>query len=338
MLGRMRIHRFIPDDHDAVAAAVELVNAAGKVDAPFDYPVTVRGYELLLRHGWDGEAPEAHGAWEDDQLVGLVEVHTSEWDNRHVAWLELIVHPDARGVGRGSELLAFAERRTRELGRTSFGTFGWDNEETRRFATKHGLPVKGTAVKRRQTLGKLDRPMVEIVGALYDEAAAHAAGYELLRIAGRTPDDLLDAVSELTATINDAPTDELDIEDEVFPVQRVQDYEAAQEARGQRLYRVLARHGGTGALGGHTIVAVDSERPWIAEQHDTSVAAAHRGHRLGLLLKADMLRWLAEVEPQLATVDTWNMESNSFMIGVNEKLGYEVLGRELQLQRDVRTS
>ncbi len=49
-----------------------------------------------------------------------------------------------------------------------------------------------------------------------------------------------------------------------------------------------------------------------------------------------MLRWLAETEPGLATIDTWNMESNSFMIAVNETLGYEVLGRELEFQRDVR--
>jgi RimJ/RimL family protein N-acetyltransferase len=82
-------------------------------------------------------------------------------------------------------------------------------------------------------------------------------------------------------------------------------------------------------------VAVESDRPWIGEQHDTSVVAAHRGHRLGLLLKTDMLRWLAEAEPGLATLDTWNMESNAHMIGVNERLGYEVLGREVEFQRDL---
>ena len=46
-----------------------------------------------------------------------------------------------------------------------------------------------------------------------------------------------------------------------------------------------------------------------------------------------MLRWLAEIEPQLETLDTWNAESNDHMIGVNERLGYRVMGRELQFQR-----
>ena len=46
-----------------------------------------------------------------------------------------------------------------------------------------------------------------------------------------------------------------------------------------------------------------------------------------------MVLWLAEVEPQVETVDTWNAESNAHMIGVNERLGYRVLGREMQFQR-----
>jgi RimJ/RimL family protein N-acetyltransferase len=171
---------------------------------------------------------------------------------------------------------------------------------------------------------------------MYVDAAGAASDYELVRLLGRIPDDLVDAVADMSASINDAPTDDLDIEDEVYPVERIRSYETAMESRGMRLYRVLARRRDTGELAGHTVVAVDSERPWIGDQHDTTVVAAHRGHRLGLLLKADMLRWLEQTEPGLATIDTWNMESNGFMIAVNEKLGYEVLGRELEFQRDVR--
>ena len=46
-----------------------------------------------------------------------------------------------------------------------------------------------------------------------------------------------------------------------------------------------------------------------------------------------MLQWLAEAEPRLETVDTWNTESNDHMIAVNQQLGYRVLGRGLQFQR-----
>ena len=328
------ISRFTPDDTEVVAEAVALTNAAARVDAPFLHPVTVRQYTLFRRHGWDGEVPELYAAGEGGRLVGLVAVHTSEWDNRHLAWLEVLVAPEARGVGRGSRLLAFAESRARELGRTSIGLDAWEGPVTARFTAAHDLPRKGAAIMRRQTLARVDRSRVD---ALHDQAAAAAAAYELVPILGHTPADLLEAVAEMSASINDAPTDDLDIEDEVYPVERILAYEQAQESRGLRLYRLVARHRESGVLAGHTVVAVDSERPALGDQHDTSVVAAHRGHRLGLLLKSAMLRWLAEAEPQLEVIDTWNMESNDHMIGVNEALGYEPLGRELQFQREARS-
>ena len=46
-----------------------------------------------------------------------------------------------------------------------------------------------------------------------------------------------------------------------------------------------------------------------------------------------MLDWLAETQPQVTSIETWNAESNDAMIGVNEVLGYRVMGRALQFQR-----
>jgi RimJ/RimL family protein N-acetyltransferase len=171
------------------------------------------------------------------------------------------------------------------------------------------------------------------VEAACAEAAPYAADYELVRIEGHAPDELMPMLTELTAAINDAPIDDLDIEDEVFTVERVRDYENATLSSGYRLLRLVARHRRTGEAAGHTVVVVDTERPDLAYQHDTSVARGHRGHRLGLLLKAEMLRWLAEAEPQVTSISTWNAESNGHMIAVNERLGYRALGRELAFQR-----
>jgi GNAT superfamily N-acetyltransferase len=172
-----------------------------------------------------------------------------------------------------------------------------------------------------------------LVEQAYAEARALAQDYELVRIEGPVPESLLGAVAELTPAINDAPVDDLDIEDEEFPVERIRGYEQAQVDAGHRLYRVLARHRESGELAGHTVVAVDAETPAEAHQHDTAVTRAHRGHRLGLLLKADMMRWLAEAEPEIEALSTWNAESNDHMISVNERLGYVATGREVEFQR-----
>ena len=327
----MEIRLLDPDD-EAVASYVEVRNAVSAVDSPWAHPFTTRGVALALRYGWDGEPDLAFLGTEDGVPVAVGTVGTSEYDNLHLAWVGGKVHPDHRRRGLGAQMLDAVLAKARELGRTSAGVDAWESEGADAFATRHGFERKSAAINRRQVLAEIDH--VDLEGR-YTAALPYAEDYELVRREGATPDDELQAVAEMTAAINDAPTDDLDIEDEVFSPERIRAYEAAQQARGFRLYRVLARHRGTGELAGHTVVVVDEERPELGEQHDTSVVGSHRGHRLGILLKADMNLWLRDVEPQLASIDTWNAESNDHMIGVNELLGYTVLGREFEYQKTI---
>jgi GNAT superfamily N-acetyltransferase len=284
----------------------------------------------MLRHGWDGEPGAYFLVTVDGVDLAVGEYETTTYDNHHLAWLGVDVHPHHRRRGYGDQLLGFLLDRARAEGRTSVGFNGWDAEAPRAFAARHDFEQKSVEVNRRQHLARVDRAGLE---RLHAESLAHAAAYELVRRTGPTPAGELAALGELTAAINDAPTDGLDIEDEVFPPERIAAYETAQQARGMLVHRLLARHRETGELAGQTVVVVEEEHPDRGHQHDTSVVRAHRGHRLGALLKLDMLRWLADEQPQLQTIDTWNAESNGHMIGVNEALGYEVIGRALAFQR-----
>lgn len=319
-----------PADVAVVEAYVAVRNAISAVDAPWLHPSTPLGMAANLRHGWDGEPDLAFIGTEDGVAVASGTLSTTEYDNLHLAWVGSKVHPDHRRRGLGSQMLEALVAAGRDRGRTSFGGGAWDSGPSKAFAARHGFEPKSVAINRRQVLADVDFAGLR---ARYDEALPFAAEYDLIRRAGATPGDELDAVAEMSAAINDAPTDDLDIEDEMFPPERIRAYEVAQEACGHRLYRVLARHRATGELAGHSVVAVDSERPELGEQHDTSVVAGHRGHRLGLLLKVDMNLWLRAVEPQLVSIDTWNAESNDHMIGVNELLGYQIMGREIAYQR-----
>lgn len=55
-----------------------------------------------------------------------------------------------------------------------------------------------------------------------------------------------------------------------------------------------------------------------------AVTEQHRGHRLGLLVKAAMLEWLAETEPAIELIETGNASANDHMIAVNDTLGFAV--------------
>ncbi|WP_322936387.1 GNAT family N-acetyltransferase [Nocardioides bizhenqiangii] len=328
----MDITRFGPDDVAALKEWVELSDAVRLEDSPWETEVTLLRTEARFRVGWDGEPSTPYLATVDGTVVGGGAINTSEYDNLHLAWLGVLVHPDHRRQGYGSGILAHLEDEVRRMGRTSVGMDGWESDATRGFAAKHGYEKKHQAIARRQYLADIDRAELD---RRYDEALAAATDYALERQLLPTPEADLDDLAEMASAINDAPTDDLEIEDEVFNAQRMKAYEDACAFRRERAYRVVARHVPSGKLAGQTVVVVESERPAYGDQHDTSVVRAHRGHRLGLLLKVEMLRWLAEAEPQVEHIETFNAESNDHMIGVNEVLGYRVMARELAFQKSL---
>jgi GNAT superfamily N-acetyltransferase len=105
------IERVQPEDTAACAEAAALLTATASVDCPAAVPPTPRGFAADLRHGWDGDAGEAYLARDaDGALTGLLKVSLPTYDNTNLAWFDLEIHPDHRGRGYGSELLAYGEK------------------------------------------------------------------------------------------------------------------------------------------------------------------------------------------------------------------------------------
>jgi GNAT superfamily N-acetyltransferase len=318
-----------PEPSD-LAGAVAVLRAAGAVDSPHRPAHTLSSLTAYLRHGWDGDPPDVAVAHDRGRVVGVLEVELPRWDNQHLGYLDLTVDPVRRREGLGTRLFAVGVEQVRADGRTVVATGGYESAATVGFAKSQGLDRASEEVERRQDLLALDPQVLASLGA---EAERASAGYELVRLPSWTPGPQLADVARMTGAINDAPTDDLDVEDEVFTPPRIRAFEVAQLALGRRMYRLAARERTTGALVGQTVVGVDGELPDFGEQYDTSVVPEHRGHRLGLRLKMGMLAWLAEREPQLRVVNTWNAATNDHMIAVNEALGYRVVGRTVVWQR-----
>jgi GNAT superfamily N-acetyltransferase len=323
------------DERD-LAGAAAVMEAARAVDSPQFPAETLSFYRAWVRHGWDGH-PATVGVARDrsGRVTGVLSYRLPSWDNTHLAPMRVVVDPPARLRGLGRQLLEVGLDRVRDAGRRLAVTWTFDGTPGVDFLKAVGFDPALPAIHRRQDLCAVDWSALD---REYAAAESRAAGYELVRMPGRVPEELLQAVAAMTEAINDAPTDNLDFEDEVFTPERIRGYEAAQDAYRRRLYRLVARERSTGEFAGHTLVAVESERPWYAGQHDTSVLRAHRGHRLGLLLKIGMVRWLREAEPQLRYIETDNAESNAHMIRVNEILGYEVIGKTIEYQRHLPMS
>jgi GNAT superfamily N-acetyltransferase len=311
-------------DAESIQVLTDLYNAARVVDDPTSPPAIAELVAGDVEFGWDMH-PDTRYLYTPpggDSPVGLLAVDLPIYDNLQLMWAEILIHPDHRRQGHGTVLMEEALRQAREAGRTIIwvGTAA-DDLGAQAFVEKFGFNYASHDARRRQQLADADS---EELAQLYAQAEEAAKDYRLERLMSPVPEEVLAELVEVTAAINDAPAGDLTYEDEVFDVARLREVETARQKRGDLMYRIVARHKETGEAAGHTVVVFNTLRPTRAGQGDTAVARDHRGHRLGMLLKIAMMHWLAEEQPQLESIETWNNADNSYMINVNEAIGYRL--------------
>ena len=270
--------------------------------------------------------------WVDGLVVGAVEVMLPIHDNLKQALIWLSVLPAHRGNGIGGALLAEAERIAGEQGRTILmAETEWAHgrdDESESFAKRHGYAVGQTVLRSEQRL-PADRDA--LAGMLLRPGAED---YELDSFVDRMPEQWLEDRAVLQQRMStDAPSGDLDTEEEDWNAERLRQAQQRNVDSGRRVVETVARHVPTGRLVGFTTIGVSASTPDLGYQQDTLVLTEHRGHALGLRLKAaNSLRLMDEL-PAVSSVRTWNADSNDHMLAVNRELGYAVDGYSREWQK-----
>jgi GNAT superfamily N-acetyltransferase len=326
----MRIERVDLADADTIRACFQVFLTAERIDEPDGPWFTEQPFRGWLTVGWGGDPREV---WvirspeegpEEGRIAGWYRLGMPDLENLDQAELVLVVHPTQRRRGLGRALLEHAAARAAEQGRSVLngGTRGGTGGEA--FARAMGADPGLVDVQRVMDVRAMGD---EQLARLRETAEQAAAGYSLVSWTGLVPEDFLEQAAALFAALNDAPHDP-HIAPAVWDAQRVR--ERVNDLRphyGLRTYAVAAVQEDTGEPAALTEVAVDPADPGWGHQMLTGVTREHRGHRLGLLVKATMLEWLRTAEPTLERIQTWNAASNQYMIAVNEALGYTILGQ-----------
>jgi RimJ/RimL family protein N-acetyltransferase len=307
-----------------VGACYEILRAARAVDDPDGPPASRRMFEGWLEKSWNGDPREMWvGLGEgDDGIVGWYLLNLPATDNLHLASFDVMVRQDRERRGLGTALLRHAAARALDEERSLLSSWARDGSRGEAFARSRG--ATGGIAQVRRVL-ELDASAAGRLGELRAAAEARAAGYRFVSWIGPTPEEYLDQVAAIDNALADAPHDS-SWHPPLWDAERVRKIERWIQRRGIRQYTVAAWHEGGGVLAALTQVEVQPDVPDWGYQELTAVARAHRGHRLGLLLKITMQEWLAEAEPQLARILTGNAGANEHMIAINEALGYRVLG------------
>lgn len=282
-----------------------------------------------------------------DDVAGSASVILPRHSNEHLAHASVTVRPRFRRQGIGTALLLAVEELAAAEGRTTVilesehggepvaGTPGALEPASGAGRIAVGDPGAvlclrhGYALEQAARYSVLDLPVAtDRLAALHDDAAARAgADYRLVSWRDRAPEQWLDAWALLeTRMSTDEPQAGLDLAEDPWDATRLRRYEADIAASGHGYLVVAAEHVPTGSLAGFTMVQYQLDRPGPVFQEDTIVLGEHRGHRLGMLVKADLLQRLRDVRPEARRVHTWNAEENAFMLGINVALGFRPAG------------
>ncbi|MFD9427698.1 MULTISPECIES: GNAT family N-acetyltransferase [unclassified Streptomyces] len=326
----MHLYRIDPaGDREAVRALYGIHRAAEAAETPEGPILPAPSFCDWAAHGWSDEPREV---WLGDSdgdgdrgtgpAAGGYVLELPDTGTHRVASLLLVVHPEARSCGAGRRLFEHARARMRAAGATSCTAMVLNGSPGEALARSTG--AKPSLVFLRQVCA-LDRAKAPRPGEV--TAAAGVPGYSPVRWCGRTPRGYESDVAALTTATSDAPSGDVDRDGVPWSVQRVRTRDERCAARGTRAYSVAAFCESEGRLVALSTAYVDAAHEGWASQGDTVVLGEHRGRRLSLGVKKDLMTWLREKEPSVHSIATWNAEPNDGIRRVNGSLGFTVSRR-----------
>ncbi|MGI9623862.1 MAG: GNAT family N-acetyltransferase [Acidimicrobiales bacterium] len=306
------------DTIDGAAGVVRRVTA--EYDPAMD-PATAESLAAGLR-GNDTFRRHSVVAGRDGQIVGLARMWVHEIQgNTDTVEFTIEVDPPERRLGVGTALLSSLLAECDRIGRTSVIGFGVDAQPNRGFWGTFGCQA---GLVERQSRLWLDQPDPDTMQRWIDRRNTRAADYSLVHWRGNTPTEMLAAVASLENGMNDAPIDNLDLDDDVWTEPDVVAFDEYYVASGRERWGsvVLAADGSPAAL---STITIDNHHPSFAVQGDTVVLDAHRQRGIGRWIKADMWQRIRREAPMVKAIDTTNAVSNDAMLSINVEMGFERL-------------
>ncbi|MET8290791.1 GNAT family N-acetyltransferase [Streptomyces sp. NPDC005132] len=247
----------------------------------------------------------------------------------HLAELEVTVHPAERRRGAGGRLLDAAVSAARAEGRRSLVAQAAHGSPGDLFLAARGFRRVLALTYARLPLAGAD--LVRIDGI----AERPHPGYALTHWEGTVPPHLARTYADSRRAMDDMPMEETDHGTVVWDVARVVAAAEAVAKRGESLHTVAAVDRADGSIVGFSELVVPGDGRGDAQHYGTGVLPEHRGHGLGLWMKAESIRAARRRHPELEGLLTDTADSNAPMRGINDALGYLPTHRAVEYQFDL---
>jgi mycothiol synthase len=225
--------------------------------------------------------------------------------------VELVVAPEARRRGLGTQFVRFLSEQARAAGcAVLVGAF--PDEGGAAFAASLGARIGNTKLVSIM-------PLPPAVGL----EPIPVPAYSLRSWLGEPPEELLESWVRAVNAVNDAPHT-AGLGGWVMTTEYVRDTVARMADRGIQFYVAVALDE-QGDVAGSTEIQVGVEPGSIAQTRITAVQAEHRRRGLASWLKAESLAALAAARPDVPLVRTSNDATNAGMLAVNYAVGFKTV-------------
>ena len=325
----MQTHLVDVHDDAQCARAHDILVASRSLGRPWHRPPSLQESVLEWRFEDRAEPMEMWAAADGGDVTGIASLWLPQDDNTSMMWCDIQVDPAQRCRGVGSALMerlverAVAETRTALVGDTMVPVAESEGHPHRRFLEARGFVLSNTEIVRHL---ELPVPSQLLTTLAEDVHPRHEADYRLETHVNGVPEDRRESLCAVMNQLGvDAPTGDIEFEAESLTPARYQDYlDLEREQRRTRLTTV-AIHEGTGDVVAYTDLVLPAGAPTIVWQWGTLVHRSHRGYRLGIAVKVENLRRLRDEDPRRELVTTCNDDTNSWMVEINERLGFRVV-------------
>ncbi|CAA9337564.1 MAG: hypothetical protein AVDCRST_MAG72-613 [uncultured Nocardioidaceae bacterium] len=329
-----------PFDESAMAAWHATYNAAASYQRSYAAPRALEEMRTQLQMENPGERLLGFTGVSGDRVVVTGTLSLSLKDNLEQAWLEVHTLPELRRNGHGSAMLSHLTAEAQAHGRCLLVTEVAYPYDARVDGSGHPdvefLRNRGFELGIADVQRVLDLPADEaLLEHLIAAAEPMHRDYEFRQFRGRVPEDIVETYGELVGSLlTESPMGDMEFEVQVMDRERIRAEEKISEASGRTKYTTVAL-ADDGTAAAYTELVVARHTPEWAFQWGTLVRPDHRGHRLGVALKARNLLWLQRECSRPRLVRTYNAEVNTHMVAVNERMGFRPVERLGEFQRRV---
>ncbi|WP_194422351.1 GNAT family N-acetyltransferase [Microbacterium abyssi] len=288
-----------------------------------------------------------------DEMVGVATLNIMADSGGSTAITIISLLRSVWGRGIGSAVLPHIEKTARDAGvtrlivwvehpacdepvlpsPTGFGEIPRDHHA--RFLLRHGFTLEQVA---RVSMLTWSDAQAAHIRALREDAEHRAAGYRVVQWSLPTPAEHVAGYAWMKEHMStDVPDADLGMPTEKWDADRVARHDDRYRQRGTTVLVTAVEHIATGELCAYNELAIEMDEPAsTSHQEDTLVLASHRGHRLGMLVKAAGLLSWRELHPDSPGIITYNAEENRPMLDINEAIGFAPISYEGAWKKELR--